>query len=95
MSGGLLAALALGAALLYYVFFWPDDTATATEKTRLAFLRERKDVVYENLRDLSFECNAGKIAAPDYQSLRASLEHEAAAILSEIERLEDQEGARA
>lgn len=95
MNGGLLAGLAMLIGLFYYVFFTADDTAASTEKTRLAFLRERKDVVYENLRDLSFEFNAGKIAEPDYQSLRASLEHEAAAILSEIERLERQEGARA
>lgn len=95
MTGGLAAGFALAVALFYYVFLWPDDPAVAIDKTRLSFLRERKEVVYENLRDLRFEFNAGKIAEPDYQSLRSSLEHEAAAILSEIERLEKQEEAPA
>jgi hypothetical protein len=52
------------------------------------YLRERKEVVYENLRDLNFEHNAGKVPESDYQSMRNSLEEEAAAILAEISRLE-------
>ena len=31
------------------------------DKTRLDYLRERKDVIYENLRDLNFEYLAGKL----------------------------------
>ena len=31
------------------------------EKTRLAYLQERKEAVYENLRDLNFEHQAGKL----------------------------------
>ncbi|MGB7150704.1 MAG: hypothetical protein WBD45_16210, partial [Terriglobales bacterium] len=58
------------------------------EKTRASFLRERKDAVYENLRDLNFEYKAGKIPDVDYQSMRASLEEEAAALMAEIARLE-------
>ncbi len=48
------------------------------EKTRLAYLQERKEAVYENLRDLNFEHQAGKLPDQDYQSLKASLEEEAA-----------------
>jgi len=51
-------------------------------------LRERKDAVYENLRDLNFEYKAGKFPESDYQSMKSSLEEEAAAILAEIARLE-------
>ena len=51
-------------------------------------MRERKDVVYENLRDLNFEYKAGKFPESDYASMKASLEEEAAAILAEIARLE-------
>jgi hypothetical protein len=64
------------------------------EKTRAAYLRERKEVVYENLRDLNFEHKAGKIPELDYQSMKNSLEEEAAAILAEISRLEPGSRAR-
>jgi hypothetical protein len=40
------------------------------------------------LRDLNFELKAGKVPDADYQSMRASLEEEAAAIMAEIARLE-------
>jgi hypothetical protein len=58
------------------------------------YLRERKDVVYENLRDLNFEHKAGKIPEADYVSMKNSLEEEAAAILAEISRLEPETRAR-
>jgi hypothetical protein len=75
-------------AALYYVFFYPGEVYAGPEKTRLIYLRERKDAVYENLRDLNFEYKAGKVPDVDYQSMRASLEEEAAAIMAEIGRLE-------
>ncbi len=73
---------------LYYVFFFPGEVYAGPEKTRLAYLRERKDAVYENLRDLNFEYKAGKVPDADFASMRGSLEEEAAAILAEIGRLE-------
>ncbi len=75
-------------ATLYYVFFFPGEVFAGPEKTRLLYLRERKDAVYENLRDLNFEYKAGKVPDGDYQSMHAALEEEAAAILAEIGRLE-------
>ena len=75
-------------AVLYYVFFFPGEVYSGPEKTRLIYLRERKEAVYENLRDLNFEFKAGKVPDADYQSMRASLEEEAAAIMGEIARLE-------
>jgi len=80
-------------ASLYYVFFFPGEVDSGEEKTRLGYLRERKDAVYENLRDLNFEYRAGKVPNADYQSMQTSLEEEAAAIMAEIARLE--EAARA
>lgn len=73
---------------LLYVFSVPGRLNAGPEKTRAMFLRERKDAVYENLRDLNFEFRAGKIPEVDYQSMKTSLEEEAAAILAEISRLE-------
>jgi hypothetical protein len=75
-------------SVLFYVFYLPGTLKLGPEKTRVSYLRERKEVVYENLRDLNFEYKAGKVPDADYASMKASLEEEAAAILAEIARLE-------
>src|SRR5438874_10704931 len=82
------ACSAFTLAVLVYIFWVPGEVIATPQKTRLAYLRERKDVVYENLRDLNFEYNAGKLPEADYQSIKTSLEEEAAAVLAEIDRLE-------
>jgi len=84
----LLICAAITLLTLMYVFYLPSKLYLSPEKTRVAFLRERKDAVYENLRDLNFEYSAGKLPDADYQSLKASLEDEAAILLAEIDRLE-------
>ena len=76
------------AGTLFYVFSVPSGFYLGPEKTRASYLRERKDAVYENLRDLNFEYKAGKVPDVDYQNLKSSLEDEAAALLAEIARLE-------
>jgi hypothetical protein len=78
----------LAIASLYYVFYLPGRLFLGPEKTRAGYLRERKDAVYENLRDLNFEYKAGKVPDVDYASLKSSLQDEAATILAEIDRLE-------
>jgi hypothetical protein len=83
----LVCALITAVALLY-VFSVPGGLTSGPEKTRAAFLRERREAVYENLRDLNFEFKAGKLPEADYQAMKNSLEEEAAAILAEISRLE-------
>jgi hypothetical protein len=76
------------AASIFYVFYLPGKLFLGPEKTRAGYLRERKDAVYENLRDLNFEYKAGKVPDADYTSLKSSLQDEAATILAEIARLE-------
>ena len=85
------ACFAMSAALVYFIFNLPPAVEHATEKTRLSFLRERKEMVYENLRDLNFEYKAGKFPETDYQEMKMALETEAAGILAEIADLEEQE----
>jgi hypothetical protein len=75
-------------AVLFYVFYLPGTLQLGPEKTRVAYLQERKEVVYENLRDLNFEYKAGKFPEADYEKMKISLEDEAAAILAEIARLQ-------
>ncbi len=86
----LLLLIACGAFI-----FWPQGTAfliPAREKTRLDYLSERKDVIYDNLRDLNFEYRAGKFPEEDYQRQRESLEAEAAHVLDEMDTLSVQAG---
>jgi len=87
MTFELACCLLATAAALFYIFS-PSTFFVGPEKTRASYLRERKEAVYENLRDLNFEFKAGKMPEVDYQSLKASLQDEAAALLAEIARLE-------
>jgi hypothetical protein len=89
-----LICVLMVAAVCFYVFYLRDNDVAGGEKSRLEYLRERKDVVYENLRDLNFELKAGKMPEHDYQQMRASLEDEAVSLLAEIERLERDELAQ-
>ena len=83
-----IACALFAAGAMIYIFL-PDKTAVAaTDKTRVAYLYERKDTVYENLRDLNFEYKAGKFTPEDYEAMRIGMEAEAARILAEIEKLE-------
>jgi hypothetical protein len=88
MTTWLPLCIMLGVASLFYVFYLPGRLFLGPEKTRAGYLRERKDAVYENLRDLNFEYKAGKVPDADYQSLKSSLQDEAATLLAEIARLE-------
>ena len=65
-------------ATLVYVFWVPMQFEASPEKTRVAYLLERKEAVYENLRDLNFEYKAGKFPESDYQGMKTALETEAA-----------------
>jgi len=89
MTFELAVCIVVTAAALLYVFYLPGELYLGPEKTRASYLRERKDAVYENLRDLNFEYRAGKVPEADYHSLKSSLEDEAATLLAEIARLED------
>lgn len=88
MSFEFACCLLVTAASLFYVFYLPGKLYLGPEKTRAGYLRERKDAVYENLRDLNFEYKAGKVPDADYQSIKTSLQDEAATLLAEIARLE-------
>ena len=74
---------------LFLYVFWPDRNPQAQHnKTRLEYLRERRDVLYDNLRDLNFEFRSGKYPEEDFVAQRSLLESEAAQLLAEIEFLQ-------
>jgi hypothetical protein len=56
--------------------------------TPLADLKRRRLVVYENLKDLEFEYQAGKLAAQDYQSLKQNYLGEAATLMAASQEAE-------
>jgi len=82
----LTACFALTAAILIFVFFIQADPAdSAPHRSRLDQLFERRDMIYDNLRDLKFEYRTGKFAEEDYEQMKQTLETEAAMVLAEIE----------
>jgi len=89
MSIELLTCILITIGALVYVFYLPGTLYLGPEKTRVLYLRERKEAIYENLRDLNFEFRAGKFPDADYLTMKNSLEEEAAAVLAEIARLEE------
>ena len=84
-----LAIGSLMAIALFVYTFWPENAfAAQRQKTRLDYLEERKEQLYENLRDLNFEFRAGKYPEEDYLAQRTQLENETAQLLAEIEHLQ-------
>ena len=84
------ACLALATAVLLFIFYiQPDASDLAPHRSKLDQLMERRDSVYENLRDLRFEYRAGKYSEGDYEAMKNSLETEAAMALAEIDQVTD------
>lgn len=85
---GAIAGIVLTLALFAFIF-WPEKNIFfQADKTRVDYLLERKEVIYDNLRDLNFEYLAGKYPEQDYAEQRAGLEDEAAQVIAEMEALE-------
>lgn len=83
-----LACAVLGLATLIFVFFFDEDPADSSPlRSRLDQLFERRDTIYENLRDLRFEFRTGKFSQQDYEQMKQTLEAEAARVLSAIEEI--------
>lgn len=83
-----IACSLFAAGTLIFIFLPSRDAETGVDKTRLEYLHERKEVVYENLRDLNFEFKSGKFSQADYDGMRTAMEAEAARLLAEIDNLE-------
>ena len=84
---GILAGSILTLVLFAWIF-WPEKNPFYQRtKTRVDYLRERKEAIYENLRDLNFEYLAGKYPEADYNEQRRALEDEAAQTIAEMEAL--------
>lgn len=91
----LAACLALAVAAALFIFYiQPDASDLAPHRSRLDQLLERRDTIYDNLRDLRFEFRSGKYGEKDYEAMKLSLENEAALVLAEIDDLTDSQVRR-
>jgi len=91
-----LACAALTLAALLYVFWLTPEPArvkSAAERDR-DFLEERREVLYDNLRDLHLEYRMGKLSDQDYQQMKATYQAEMAALLAQMEKLPEVVAAR-
>jgi hypothetical protein len=83
-----VACALLAVATVYFIFSVRTDASdSAPHRTKLDQLMERRDAVYENLKDLRFEHRAGKFSEADYEETKHSLEIEAAKALAEMDEL--------
>jgi hypothetical protein len=91
----LSACLALALATALFIFYiQPDASDIAPHRSKLDQLLERRDTLYDNLRDLRFEFRSGKYAENDYESMKTSLENEAALTLAEIDQITESQVRR-
>ncbi len=89
------ACLALAIATLLFIFYiQPDASDLAPHRSKLDQLLERRDTVYDNLRDLRFEYRSGKYAEADYESMKSKLENEAALVLAAIDQVTESQVRR-
>ena len=89
------ACLALAAATLIFIFYiQPDASDLAPHRTKLDQLLERRDSIYDNLRDLRFEFRSGKYSEADFEAMKVSLETEAALVLAEIDQVTESQVRR-
>jgi len=89
------ACLALAFATALFIFYiQPDASDLAPRRSKLDQLLERRDTLYDNLRDLRFEFRSGKYAENDYEAMKLALENEAALVLAEIDEITESQVRR-
>lgn len=93
MTGLVIVCALLTAATLFLIFrplllggtlFFADLEGGPSSLKRLL---RKKEIVYENIKDLDFEYKMGKLADDDYQRLRGDYEREAFSVMREIEQI--------
>jgi hypothetical protein len=89
------ACFGLATAVFLFIFYiHPDASDLAPHRTKLDQLLERRDTIYDNLRDLKFEYRAGKYSEGDYELMKNSLENEAALVITEIDQVTESQVRR-
>ncbi len=74
------------AALLYVFWIAPEPVRLKSRAEReQEYFEEKRQVLYDNLRDLHLEYRMGKLSDQDYQQMKATYQGEMAALLAEFE----------
>jgi hypothetical protein len=89
------ACVALAIATLLFIFYiQPDASDLAPHRSKLDQLMERRDTIYDNLRDLRFEFRSGKYSEGDFNAMKTALENDAALVLAEIDQVTESQVRR-
>jgi hypothetical protein len=87
LTAEILSAILAIATIAFILYVRLDASDLAPHRTQLDSLMERRDAIYENLRDLRFEYRAGKFSETDFEETKQTLEVEAAKVLAQMDEL--------
>ena len=80
------AAILIVLAVFYFTLgIREKDIPAAIPVSPVQHLEDRKQAIYDNLRDLQFEYRLGKLSDSDYQQNKQALQRELAVVLAEME----------
>lgn len=80
-----LAVIFALAALFFTLFVRAKDIPEPVPVSPIQHLEDRKQAIYDNLRDLQFEYRLAKLSDEDYQQTKQALQRELAGVLAETE----------
>ena len=80
-----VAALLTVGAVVFTLLIRPKDIREDPVVSALDHLEERKELIYDNLRDLQFELRVGKLSDEDYQKSKLELQKELARVMAQID----------
>ncbi len=94
-----LSAIASGVVLfvLFPIFARASEVSqrpTAIAQERMS-LSEKKDRLYEAIKDIDFEYQAGKLSDTDYKSVRTDCLAQAAEVIARLEEIDESDAAGA
>jgi hypothetical protein len=74
-------------ALAFVLFVESDKAAASVVDEQMAPLARKREILYENLRDLLFEFRMGKLSEADYQESKRAAQAELVPVMSALEEL--------
>lgn len=80
-----LAVVVVLGALVFTLFVRAKDVPEPLPVSPIQHLEDRKQAIYDNLRDLQFEYRLGKLSDQDYQQTKQALQKELAGVLADVE----------
>ncbi len=77
-------------ALAFVLFVEPEPVAVSLVDEQLMPLLRKKEILYENLRDLLFDFRMGKVSEADYQESKRTAQAELVPLMSALDELNAQ-----